>query len=676
MATTRKDEAAHATWTRAAVGALALATCCTSEAGNFGTNQPAVLSVSVENQPWDFKATTKVAEFAPDQTRGQATYTKSVTIRNGGTSSGGIEAKFLCLKSVKWDSKNTLLKYTWKSAQPKDEAKCPAAQIALAPGKLVQAEVTYKPEAEKDDFGVATLIIEHSDLERPDSLASPVKVPFGIGQVGAKVCPDTTDYVFINATKANPPQACFTFRSCGTASLSFDSAKFDSANAQFDIIETPDKGATLAAEGEPDNPKTNPKKFKVCLRYTPDGDNQNDDIKLVVKTTDKGSPEVKVSLSAKMEFGKWELKCSSPSGELVYDFRGVLSGAKQGKCTVCNLGPAALSVQQESQLSVQAHVASHQQAAEEVYKAELQKIDFTTGKPVPFVPPIALGSDKCMDVVVTYTVPNTGVPPGAAVVLKVQQANQSDAITIPILVGDCTNPEPVIGWLPDLWQQAKLGDKVVAKVAVANQGCGHLWLQQLCTTPGKSAKDNVCIAAPGPHHGLVGAPQGVMIDPAGIKTFEVEFHPANDKLLTINELLHVVYCPGKFDGKVCQVPLAALTMNLIGSLKVDLAKPGWVPELLNPADKPAIGKKIVVTGKYTVGAYDGARYYRWAVFDRPKGSLAWIPTDGQTSNDPLVAFVPDKPGVYTIATAVQVLDEKVTSEFLWSKQATLDITVP
>jgi hypothetical protein len=288
----------------------------------------------------------------------------------------------------------------------------------------------------------------------------------------------------------------------------------------------------------------------------------------------------------------------------------------------------------------------------------------------------ALAADKEWHLIVVYTVPNQGKPPTAYAKLNFQQGKLSQELSLPISPPDCDAPEPAIGPRPEISLHAPFGKSDKARLAIANQGCGALWLQQVCTTPGGLVNPSApCDKGNSLHFKMVSQAQNVTLLPGALQTFEVEFKPENDKKLTQNDLLHVAYCPGKLAAGNCNTALVAETLNLTGSL-IDVGRPTFKPALAGN-DAPIVGKKVVISGAYDKGTcpYDGKRYYRWLLTGRPGSSLAWVGESSQSTQVPEVTFVPDKPGDYEVTAQVQVLDEKDENKFVWSAQDKTTISV-
>ena len=601
----------------------------------------------------------KCALFAPDQTNGQLTYRKHVVARNSGKGT-------LCLNKIKWESANTLLKMSYTTSKPTNAAACPNAVAALAEGQSIGIDIEYAPSADKVDNGQATLTFEHNDPKYKD----PVAVCFGISSVGPQIAMDATEDTFINTSAANPATHCYKFSNTGTAPLCFDHAGLDPANAQYSVVEKPNQGECIPALGDAGNPVGTPKKLQVCVRYSPDSTEGNEDENVIIVTNDPTKPNSQVKITAKNQpDNKYTITCTSASGKIEYDFTGTKSGTAEAKCNIYNDGPASMAI---NSVGVQAlDVNIDQSKVDGIYATCLQ----LPGATDCVATPRGLSKGSSIYVTVKYSYPAGSDPPNGNVLIGITQANVPGTITIPISAGSCDVPAPSFGPTPQLWLLAGVGQKAKGTFVVANQSCATLRLINACITSATVVGADPCSKPASLYHALTTPFISTDVAAWSLWPLEVEFHPADDKKLHVNDLLNVTYCSGSWNAGACSGPIVTQSLNLQGSIESEIAAPTL--NLGSTADYASakVGQPIKIKAAFTKGQYDDGKNYLWVIKSRPADSKLWLTPSAQATSVPELILVPDAAGEYTIAALAQAFNEAAPSEFDWSTQVEVKITV-
>lgn len=600
----------------------------------------------------------KVWEFSPDTTGGQLTMQAKVLVLNSGE---GV----LDLKDIKFDTTNPFLKLVYPKGKP-------AFPVSLDSNERIQLEVRFAPDPNIENNESAIMTIKHNDADKAD-----IVVQFKIRLSGPKVDLQDKNYVFLNPSSANPPKACFKFGNKGSAPLIFKSAQMESATKVYDVIDIPNQGTTIAALGQGNNPKDNPKKLEVCVRLTP-GDKDGDyDAKLIIETNDPAEKQAKITLSAKWEEDNvFKVTCATSDGSLKYDFTGVKSGIVKKCCNIYNEGPSGLLV---SKVEVAALESTKQDIADATFGYLLYRTNSQTGEQEKVSLPRSISKGKSLDFCVEYIYPNDNKSTNAELVVNYSQANVAASLQLPVLAGNCDTPDLLAGpGNSPLWMQTKLGEKATKTLTLANQSCAPMQILQVCTTQvattggGGNPCDDATLQSA--HFGLTKEIGLSSVKPWTMLPVEVKFEPPNEKYKTIEHFLNVVYCPGAWSGDKCSEEVATRTINLTGVVDADATKLIKLPTLKLAAfndQKPVVGQPFKIEAAATqgndwpIGKY-GA--YLWVLADRPAGSTLWISNDFQSTDSPSLTINPDRKGKYTIIGQVQAVDEANQSNLVWSEQ--------
>ena len=630
-----------------------------------GDTSPTRTLLPIINVTVDGALAPKVFAFAADTTGGQLTFQAKVLILNSGDGK-------LSLNDIKFDTQNTFLKLVYPKGKP-------SFPTSLATNEHLQLQVRFTPDPNIENNEAATLTIKHNDLEKSD-----IVVQFTILKSGPRINLQATNHVFLNASTANPPKACFKFGNKGSAPLIFKSAQMESATKVYNVIDIPDTGTTIAPLGQGDNPKDNPKLLEVCVRLTPGDKSDNYDAKLVIETNDPTQKQAKITLSATWEVAStFKLTCATPDGSLKYDFSGVKSGIVKKCCNIYNEGPSALLI---SKIEVAALESSDQKVVNAIFGAKLYKTNSQTGEKIVVPAPFSISPSKSLDFCVEYIFPNDNKTTNGELVVHYSQANVGASLRLPVLAGTCETPDLLVGpGNSPLWMQAKLGDKAIKMVTVVNQSCAPLQILQVCTTQvgSTSGGSNPCknTTLQSAHFGL-----NKEIGLTSVKAWEtlpiaVTFEPPNEKYKTIHHFLNIVYCPGAWSGDKCAETVAMRTINLTGTVDADATKLVQVPTLTLAAfndQKAVVGQpfKIEAVAKpgnaWPIGKYAA---YLWVLAERPKNSALWISNDFQTTDVPSQTIVPDQKGTYSVIGQVQAVDQSNQSNLAWSEQVTFTFVV-
>ena len=607
----------------------------------------------------------KCSLFAPDQTNGQLTYRKHVVIRNSGN-----DNSVLCLNKVKWETTNTLLKMEYTTTKPTDAKSCPGVgAIALATGKSVGIDIVYSPSPDKVDNGQGTLTIEHNDIVA--AAKGPTSLCFGISTVGPQITMDATEDTFINTSAANPATHCYKFGNSGTAPLCFDHAGLDPANAQYTITEKPNQGDCIPAIGDTGNPVSTPAKMQICVRYSPDQTDGNEDENVIIVTNDPSKPNAQVKLSAKTQAdNKYTITCTSASGKMEYDFSAVTSGSGQATCAIYNDGPASMAI---NNIGVQAiDPTVDQSTLDGMYSVCMH---LTAGDTTCVDPPRGVSKAGTIYFTVKFTFPATGAPLNGNLAVSFTQANVPGTITIPISAGGCDVPAPSFGPLPQLWLLAGVGQKATGTFVVANQSCATMRVINACITSATVVGSDPCSKPASLYNGFTKPFASQDIAAWGLLPLEVEFHPADDKKLQINDLVNITYCSGAWAAGKCSGAIVTQSLNLQGSIETENAPPTL--SLGATADYPAavVGQPVHLKATFTKGAYDNGNNYLWIITSRPAGSKRWLTPADQATSTPDLIFVPDVPGPYEFAALAQAFSADAPQNYNWSAQVKVTINV-
>ena len=592
-------------------------------------------------------------EFSPDTTGGQLTQEIKVLIRNSGK---GV----LTIKTLDWLSQNPFMKVKYSGGKP-------TLPLSLANNASYGFSVVFAPDPNVENNKSAKLTVGHNDLDK-----KAVNIFFSIRAQGAKISLDTTQYVFVNASKANPPTACFKFGNTGNAKLAFLKSYFSTSNPLYTIVETPNQGDEIGALGEPDNPKNNPKKLQVCVRLTPASKDADYGTTVTIETTDKSNPKAKIALDAKWEENNvFKVSCADPSGSLLYNFQGVLGGSKQQTCNIYNEGPSGFLI---NKIELKALNPSQQSVVDGTYEVTLYKKS-STGDKTETSTPFSINAGKSLDFEVTFNYPGDGKVADAEMVIRYSQANMPNAVQIPVLVGKCDTPNLLVGpGLAPLWLQAKLTAKNTGSVILANQSCAPLKIVTACATKtsGGASLTNVCDSQllASSHFKLAQDLALKSIDPWALQPVVIDFEPPDEKYTDVNHYLNVIYCSGLWkDGKCDGGFLVKQVINLTGYVGEGVTRPSL--KLAPFGDSEAkVGQPYMVEAAATAGSYPIGQYgaYLWFVSKRPSSSKLWLNTEFQTTNEPTLTVNPDLPGDYEIIGVVQSVDANDSAKLAWSEQ--------
>ncbi len=609
------------------------------------------IDFTVEGQPNKDKW-----EFAADTTGGQLTKQAKVLVTNSGQNT-------LSLKEIKFDTQNPYLKLVYPKGKP-------SFPVSLEPNERLQLEVRFAPDPNIENNEPATLTIQHNDAEKPE-----IKVLFEIRLNGATVELKQKTQEFVNPSAANPPTACIGFTNKGNAPLIFKKAYMETATKFYTLTKTPDQGSTIAARGQGDNPKNNPKYLDVCVRLTPGDKGADYSAKLVIETNDKSNPFAKVVFNARWEEDNvFKVTCATPDGSLKYDFTTTKSGIEEKCCNIYNEGPSGMLI---SKVGVQALSSGNQDLADSLYGVKLKK-KLPDGSFETVSLPRSINPSKSLYFCVEYIYPNDNKTTSGELVINYSQANIPAVLPLPVVAGACDTPDLVVG--PSntpLWMQTKLGEKAVKELVVTNQSCAPMQILQVCTTQvaGQGSDSNPCGNATllSAHFGLDKEVGLTSVKPWGSLPIAVKFEPPNEKYKTINHFLNVVYCPGAWSGDKCSETIVSRTVNLTGTVEADASKLPKLPTVKVAAfngQTPKVGQPFKLEATSTEGEWPIGQYgaHLWVLKSRPSGSNLWISDEFQSTDDPYLTITPDVKGSYVVVAQVQSVDDGNPSNLAWSEQ--------
>ncbi|MFZ4577100.1 MAG: hypothetical protein ACOYOB_01790 [Myxococcota bacterium] len=595
------------------------------------------------------------AQFAPDDSRGQMSYEKTVIIRNAGT---GV----LCLKKLTFTTDNPMLTMKVSGAKPLNESSCPGAYAALDKNASLTLKVRYAPSATEENGAGASLAIEHNDYLNK----APVAACFTIGQVGPRLALDVLNDKFVNAQSSKPPEHCYPFGNTGTAPLIFKEAYFTTVNAQYSIISQPNNGDEIPAFGTPGNLKTDPGKLKVCVRYTPNSTEGDEDVKLAIKTNDPAAQNASITITATNEQGSYQLTCGAADG-LVYDFRGAGVQAT-GKCNIYNVGPSGFAI---TGIDILAVKSADQDAAMGMYAWHLEKSGTTVSNP-----PYNVSKTLSIDIVVDYSKPAVGQPVAANLVIRFSQAGVPGTVVIPIIAGNCDTPDPAMGPQPQVWLQADVGETSQGVAVLANQSCAPLRIINSCIVDAKYTGDDACnLGSPSNHFAMVKPLKDFDVDPWGLIALPFTFKPQDGNMNQRDAVLHVVYCSGAWAADKCLGgDPTPVKLNLQGSIVIDLLQPTVSLGSTSDYVEAKVGFPLKIIASFAKGTHDDGQNYIWAVKKRPLASKLWLNENAQSS-DGILTVVPDVVGSYTFLVMAQAFNAEDPGEYTWSPQSEVTVDV-
>ncbi|HAN32672.1 MAG TPA: hypothetical protein DCQ06_13840, partial [Myxococcales bacterium] len=468
---------------------------------------------------------------------------------------------------------------------------------------------------------------------------------------------------------------CIGFTNGGNAPLVFNSAYMETATKYYSIIEQPNSGTSIAAKGQGDNPKSNPKYLNVCVRVSPDDKSGDYGAKLVIETNDKTNPYAKVTFSVTWEEDNvFKITCGTPDGSLKYDFTGTASGIVEKCCNIYNEGPSGMLI---NKVEVNPLDLSKQDLAESLYGVKLYK-KLPDGTKDKVALPRSINPSKSLDFCVEYIFPNDNKTTNAEMVVNYSQANIPSTLQLPVLAGACDTPDLLVSpAATPIWLQTKLGGKATKELVIANQSCAPLQVLQACVTQvaARGSDSNPCGNATllSAHFGVVDEKGLTQIKPWELLPLTVKFEPPNEKYKTINHFLNIVYCPGAWKGDKCAEQVVARTVNLTGTVDSDESKLYKLPTLKLGAyndqeakvGQPFKIEAIAAEGDLPLGQY-GA--YLWTIKTRPAGSTLWVSNDFQSTDVPYLTINPDFQGTYVVVGQVQAVDDTNPSKLAWSEQ--------
>ncbi len=641
-------------WPRT-LAALLLAASALVQVQGCGSEQTLELfpqiDVTIDAQP-----SKTLHEFAADTTGGQLTSEAVVRIRNSGRGD-------LVLSEVAFVSQNKYIKDAWPAGKP-------TFPKSLKEGEILTIKVQFKPDPNDEDNGGAIMTIKHNDKKVPNDIV----LSFKIKLQGPKIALDQTQMVFVNPSKAAPPTQCVTFGNAGNAPLVFKKAYLGTASPYYSVIETPNEGDSIPALGEGANPKANPMKLKVCVRLTPEAKDADYASKLVIESNDTSNTQANVVLNVKWEEdNKYTVTCASADGKIKYDFTGINAGVAERCCNIFNEGPSGFLV---NQVEVNALTSAKQDLAEKLYAVNIYATN-ANGDPESVKLPRSISPNKSLKFCVEYTYPSDGATTNGETVIRFTQANQPDALQIPVVAGTCDTPDLVLGpGASPIWMDATVGTKTSREVVVANQSCAPLQIIQACVSQ-VAGGASPCDAKTLSQHFFVDPEVGLTpVDAWGLLPIKVRFEPANNKFTNVQNYLQVVYCGGTWDGSACSEAPTTATVNLIGYIGSDRK----LPELslaLAAGSSPKVGQPFKIEAAATDGDWPVGLYgaYVWFISSRPAGSTLWLSTEFQATDTPWLALKPDVAGKYRIVGAVQAVNDNNPGEFSWSQQVAIEVDV-
>ncbi len=644
-------------WARCAAAGLLLTAALATSLSGCGSDQAIEedpqLSFNVDGTPKRI-----VHEFAPDTTNGQLQ--QESTVRIFSTGKVGLQ-----LKNISFVSQNKFIKEVWPSGKP-------TFPTTLAPTDSLTIKIQFKPSAGQEDNNGAVLTIQHNDPKVPGN----VVINFKIKLLGPKIATNATQLTFVNPSKAAPPTQCVKFGNEGNAPLVFKSVFLGTATPYYKVISSPNEGDSIAAIGEGDNPKANPKLLEICVRLTPEGQDADYATKLLIETNDPSTPQKTIPITVKYELdNKFTVTCSNPNGDLKFDFSDVTAGAAERCCNIYNDGPGAGFL--VNGVDIKALTDGNQELADALFDVTLYALD-PSGEKKTVTLPRSISPGKSLDFCTSFAYPADGKTTGGEMVIRYSQSNQSDTVQIPVVAGKCETPNLVIAPIASpVWLNAKVGAKSSGQLVVANQSCAPLQVIGACVSQVGGLASNPCgpdKASPhfklSPDVGLTGVPAW------GLLPLNVVFEPKDNKYPEVQHYLHIDYCGGAWDGAKCSEPLASVDISVTGLVAEDVQAPKLSLALAAGA-APMVGQPFKVEAAATAGALPIGQFgaYLWFIAKRPANSLLWLSTEFQSTDSPWVSIKPDVAGKYTIIGAVQAVDDADSSNVAWSQQVLLEVDV-
>ncbi|MSQ82702.1 MAG: hypothetical protein EXR77_07260 [Myxococcales bacterium] len=654
-----------------AVLLLAVASGCDEENQLSAKSSPKI-EISVADKPAQFSPVCTL--FDRDTLQGQLASHKKIKIRNTGSVLGATVDP-LC---IKWSvtKNNTQLKITVDSGLKVDEARCAGLgykgyQAALpVNGSPLILDVEYKGN-ESGDNDPITITIDSNSEAKDIGLTKTQKLCFGIATTG--VCADLTpkEVTFFNVTKANPATQCVEVKNCGTSDLVFSGAEFETNNAQYQIIEQPNISEVIKPKGDGANPDGH-KSLKICVRYTPDANLDNEDVTLKVATNSKQGPVTALLTHKTQEEAKWSVDCSDPTGKIGFFFADP-SKADKKKCKIINAGPPPLKLQDAQAAAIN---ISDKDAVEAAFKCQV----FDLGGIAR--PLFAIAPGKSIDFVCEYTPNGIGKPPAANATFSHSSAGISaGAMALPIAVGGCDTPAPELGPTPDLWLQAKPGQSSTGTLSVANQSCANMQLVTACVAPASYKGSEPC-TAPSKNFAVEPAFSPVGVPGFGIANLQIKFAPdAKATVKNVSDLLHISYCSGTWAGNKCEGgAIVSRALNLTGAVDFDgkITPPTTTCGVVDDAAGLTKGKIVsLVAGAKGGPTFDNQTFfYRWVLSKRPVGATTWFSEAQQTTDQSNTAkLLPDLAGDYEVLCQVQAIKTDDSSTSAWSPQVPVTFTV-
>lgn len=670
--------------------ALALAVLGAAACTHNGVDLAPIMSISVASgkdaPTLPFKSAPSCFKFSSDDTAGQLSQTRTITISNG-SSDGSI----LCVKTPIFTAgANKLYKMEMGKAVAPASGQCldkaagaavPGVFTALAQNQSFTITVTYTGSPGLSDTAKLALISNGTSGD-PFAYTS-TDLCFGIGTIGPRLTLDAQELIFHNATPSSPQEQCIGAGNAGDEPLCFDSAYFAQPNSQYAVSKQPSKGDCIPARGDAKNPVVSPMEWKICVRYTPDSTVGNEQLQLNLKTNDANAKIATIALDAVTDLlGNYKVTCKNSSGALMYDFIGMTSGVKEATCTVTNLGPASFS------LNAFAEIAAVGPFPQEGNISSIYALtELTVGGSALTGPVFAFKAGNSLDFIVKLTYPGDGsLPPQAQLIITFSQMPKgADKLYLPIAVG--SGNWPALSYGPSsLWQQAAVGASATASVILANQSPAPLQLLDACILPQTAvvdpAKDPCGANAASKYTTITPAFALKTLAPWQLYPLEIVFAPTDDKQMTRTELLHITWCMTQWDGSKCMPSanggsgLRVQSIGLGGN-----AEKMALPALMLPADNPAYthavaGQPLTITGQFDTGTgYPACQNFAWTLKSRPAGSMAWKTPSEQNTADANYTFVPDIPGDYTILAMGQACNAPDQTKLAWSKQVELTVKV-
>ncbi len=608
------------------------------------------LDVAIEAQPGLTSWT-----FSPDLSGGQLEQQAVVRLRNAGQDP-------LTLHEVAFESDNAFLHAVWPGGAP-------SFPTTLAAGEIRSLRIRYAPDSNIDVTGSARLRILSDDPEEPD-----ITLQFVIGTLGPRIAVDMTQLTFINPSAAAPPTACTWFRNVGGADLVFESATLATATPYFQVVQAPPAGATIPALGTPGNPKSKPASLQVCVRITPGEKGVDYAAKLLLRTNDPKQSIATVSLGVSWpEPSRYHIACADTSGGLGFDFEGVQTGSSERCCTIENEGPSGFVVQK---IELRALTAGEQALADALYAAA-PYVEQADGSRQSVSLPRSISTGKQLHVCVRYAAPVDGKTANAETIVRFQQDQQTDALQLPVVAGDCSTPGLVAA--PSsvaVWMGAPVGGSTSRQLLLANQSCAPMQVIQACVSQLASAGACGKTAALSAHFSLEPEVGLQSVGPWGTLVLGLQLQPKSDADPDLEQYAHVVHCGGSWDGNQCSEPPSTLVLPVHGHIGDDLPTPTLTLKAASSAPahvgEPYVVQAAAESGAWPIGAY-GA--YLWYVAERPAGSMLWLSGEFQTTSAPKLTLKPDLPGSYVVIGAVQAVDPQDQTAFAWSPHATFDFEV-